>query len=323
MIMQRKLINIFLMIAGLVVAIIMGRDFIVNRSGKTMENKYELNLDEFRTVDSTQILFREVRSFPVQTDISKGMVLCGGRIYVVAEDVLLVFDLQGNLQFRKVLDASPACIVCVENGEFLVAMHDHLRRYDSNGILLNRWNSFGEKAFITSVAVGDKYVFVADAGNKVVYQCDLQGNIVARIGEKNEQKGLAGYIIPSPYFEVALDADGFLWAANTGRHTLENYNADGSLRTSWGLASAKIEGFSGCCNPAHFTILGDNSFVTSEKGLVRIKLYDQHGQYKGLVAPPAAFDRSAIHAPEVVADGMDRIYALDFDRKQVRVFDRK
>ncbi len=321
--MQRKLVNIFLIVAAVAVVLIMGRDFIKNKAGKNIENTYEFNIDKFRQVDSSLISYNEVVTFPVQTEKPKGIALCEGMIYIVAEDVFLKFDKNGRLFLRKVLGASPTCIACGENGEFFVGMRDHIRIFDGEGTLLSRWNSFGDKAVITSIAVNNQFIFVADAGNRVVYKCDEQGNVVSRIGEKNEEKGVPGYVIPSPYFDIAVDADGFLWAANTGRHSLENYNTDGSLRTSWKASSVTIEGFSGCCNPAHFAIMNDNSFVTSEKGLVRIKIHDQHGQFNAVVAPPAAFDREATVAPEVVPDGENRIIALDFERKEVRIFERK
>ncbi len=321
--MQKRIINIFLIVAGLAIALIMSVDFLRNKSGKDIENDYKWDLDQFREVDSTLVLYREIGAFPVSVDMPKGFVVCDGQIYLVGEDVFMKFNRSGEQLFRKVLDTTPTCIACTRNGEFLVGMRDHVRLYDSQGILLSRWNSFGEKAVITSIAYGNQLIYVADAGNRVVYKCDLQGNLLARIGEKDESKEVPGYIIPSPYFDVAVDADGYLWAANTGRHSLENYNPDGSLRTSWNASSVQIEGFSGCCNPAHFAIMEDNSFVTSEKGLVRIKIYDQHGKFTGVVAPPSAFDREAKHAPEVIVDEQERILALDFDRKEVRIFERK
>lgn len=321
--MQKRMINLFLIVAGLGIGLIMIVDFLNNKSGKDIENEYEWSVDEFREVDSTLVLYRETGSFSLPLEKPKGFVLCDGLIYVVGEDIFLKLDMNGNLLFRKVLDATPNCIACTRNGEFLVGMRDHVRLYDAQGTLLSRWNSFGEKAVITSLVANEQFTYVADAGNRVVYQCDLQGHVLSRIGEKDYEKEVPGYIIPSPYFDVAIDADGFLWAANTGRHSFENYNPDGSIRSSWKASSVQIEGFSGCCNPAHFTVMEDNSFVTSEKGLVRIKIYDQHGKFIGVVAPPAAFAREAKLAPEVVVDEQERILALDFERKELRIFERK
>jgi hypothetical protein len=36
-------------------------------------------------------------------------------------------------------------------------------------------------------------------------------------------------------------------------------------------------------------VFPDGSFVTCEKGLPRVKLYDAHGEFTGLVAGPEAF----------------------------------
>lgn len=321
--MQKKLINIFLILAALAIAFIMGRDFIVNKAGKNIENEYAYDINDYLDVDSSLILYNEIVSFPLSEGEPKGIAFCEGVIYIVTNSAFLKYDRSGKLLTRNSLKASPTCIACVNNGEFLVGMGDHVRKFDGNGNLLSRWNSFGEKAVITSIAVSNENVFIADAGNRVVYKCDLWGNVKERIGEKDEAKGLSGYVIPSPNFDIAVDADGYLWAANTGYHKFENYNADGSLRTSWKASSMKIEGFSGCCNPAHFAIMNDNSFVTSEKGLLRIKIYDQHGKFKGVVAPPKAFDLDATVAPEIVVDGEDRIIALDFEQKLVRTFELK
>ena len=101
----------------------------------------------------------------------------------------------------------------------------------------------------------------------IIWKYDKNGNLIGEIGKKNLKKDIPGFIIPSPYFDVNIDPDGFLWTANTGRHSLENYTSDGSFRTSWGNPSMELEGFAGCCNPSHFAILKNGSFVTSEKGI--------------------------------------------------------
>ena len=130
---------------------------------------------------------------------------------------------------------------------------------------------------------------MADAGNLIVWKFDKSGNLLQRIGDRDENRDIPGFIIPSPYFDVAVDPDGFLWAANTGRHSLENYTMDGGFRTSWGEFSMGIEGFCGCCNPTHFIILEDGSLVTSEKGIARIKTHNQLGEMVSVVAGPDQF----------------------------------
>ena len=319
--MNRKLVNIVLIILALAIVVIIGKDFIGKKAGKNIENPYEYNVDEFRKVDSTKILYAEKLHFPVKVHYWAGITVSDSTIIVASANHLLKFDYSGKQIFNKDLIDTATCVTVDENRQIWIGMRHYVVMYDQNGTLVKRWNSFGDRAVFTSITVSGENVYVADAGNRIVYQCNTNGQIVRKIGEKDEQKGIPGFIIPSPYFDVATDDNGILWAANTGRHTFENYNKDGSLRTSWGVTSMKIEGFSGCCNPAHFAILDDNSFVTSEKGMPRIKIYDQHGQFMGIVAPPAAFSGSL--APDIAVDKQQRVIALDFERQQVRIFEKK
>ena len=319
--MNRKLVNVVLIVLAVAIVVIIGKDFIGKKAGKNLANPYEYNVDEFRKVDSTKILYAEKLHFQVKADDWAGIAVSNSAIIVATANQLLKFNYSGNQVFSKQLIDTATCVTVDENRQIWIGMSHYVVMYDPNGTLVKRWNSFGDRAVITSLSVSGENVYVADAGNRIVYQCNTNGQIVQQIGEKDEQKGIPGFVIPSPYFDVAIDDSGFLWAANTGRHTFENYNPDGSLRTSWGVTSMKIEGFSGCCNPAHFAIMDDNSFITSEKGMPRIKLYDQHGQFIGVVAPPAAFDGSL--APDIAVDKQHQVIALDFTRQQVRIFERK
>ncbi len=320
--MNRKQINILLIVLALAIVVIIGKDFIGNKAGKNIENPYKLDVDQFRKADSTTILYHEKITFPVNADSLKGIAVSGKQILVVTEKYLLRYDYAGKELSRSELPDSANCITTEAEGKIWIGMLHSVASFDKDGKLMTRWKNFDNRSVITSVAVSGDFIYVADAGNRVVYQCNSKGEILSKFGEKNEQKGVPGYILPSPYFDLAVDDNGFLWVANTGRHSLENYNHDGSLRTSWGKASVKIDGFIGCCNPAQFAILPDNSFVTGEKGIPRIKLYDQHGVLKGMVASPELFE-NGWYAPDLAVDAEQKILALDLDRKQVRIFEKK
>lgn len=320
--MNRNLINYLLIVLGLAIVIIIVRDFVVHKSGKNIQNPYQYNVDEFRKVDPAIILYHETETFPVNATDLKGIAVADSQIIVVAGNQLLKYNFSGKEIFRKQIVDTANCITVDENRQIWIGMRHYVVMYDSQGTLIKRWNSFGERSVLTSLAVSGENVYVADAGNRIVYHCNTNGQILDKIGEKDEQKGVPGYIIPSPYFPLALDDNKFLWVVNPGMHSFENYNSDGSLRTSWGKASFKIDGFTGCCNPAYIAIMDDNSFITSEKGMPRIKLYDQHGQFMGVVAAPDSFDANSITAPAVALDSKQRVIALDMERKQVRIFER-
>jgi hypothetical protein len=64
--------------------------------------------------------------------------------------------------------------------------------------------------------------------------------------------------------------------------------------------------------------MADGRFVTSEKGLTRIKIYSQKGELESVVASPDVFVEEGF-APEVAVIG-DTVVALDFDKKMIRIF---
>ena len=319
--MNRKLVNTVLIVLALAIVVIIGKDFIGNKAGKNIENPFEYNIDEYRHVDSTLILYTETVHFPVTAEDWGGIAVSDSMLVMTSGNQLVMYNYSGEQLFKKQLIDTATCVAVDENHQIWIGMGHYVVMYDFNGTLVKRWNSYGERSIITSLAVSGENVYVADAGNRIVYQCNTNGQIIQKIGEKNEQKGVPGFVVPSPYFDVAIDDGGYLWVANTGRHLFENFNPDGSLRTSWGETSFKLEGFSGCCNPAHMAILDDNSFITSEKGMPRIKIYDQHGKFTGVVASPDMFDGTM--GPDIAVDKQHRVIALDFERQQIRIFERK
>jgi hypothetical protein len=319
--MNRKLVNIVLIVLAVAIVVLIGKDFIVNKAGKTIENPYEYNIDEFRKVDSTQILFEEISNFSVKVDLWAGIAVDDTSIIIANAKELQRFNYSGKLILSKLLIDTATCVSVDQQRNIWIGMTSFVAQYDKSGELIRKFDQVGEKALFTSITSLGENIYVADAGNRIVHHYSNQGEKLANIGEKDEHLGIPEFVIPSPYFDVAIDAEGFLWAANTGRHLFENFNQDGSLRTSWGITSMKVEGFSGCCNPAHFAMMDDNSFVTSEKGMPRIKIYNQHGQFVGIVAAPAAFDGTL--APDLAIDKENRVIALDFERQQVRIFEKK
>lgn len=321
--MNRKLVNYVLIVLALTIVIIIAKDFIGKKAGKNIENSYEYNVDEFRKVDPSMILYKETGSFPVNVQEPRALTVSGENIVVAGEKLLLKYDYSGTEVWRKELPDTASTVAMGANGEIWVGTRHSAFRLTADGSLLKQWNSFGDRSVITSMVVSGENIYVADAGNRMVYRCNADGEVLEKIGEKNDEKGVPEMVIPSPYFDLATDDSGLLWVVNPGMHTLENFNRDGSLRTSWGEAGFKLSGFTGCCNPAYMAILPDNSFITSEKGMPRIKIYDQHGVLKGVVASPDMFDRDCTEAADVAVDGQERVIALDFCKKQVRIFEKK
>jgi DNA-binding beta-propeller fold protein YncE len=263
------------------------------------------------------------KQIPVNMQKITGIAIGPGEeLYVSGDNLYLRLDQDGNISTTVKSGQTAMCLSIDQNKDVYLGMTDHVQVFNQDGILKDRWQSPGEKSLITSISVTSHHVYVADAGNFIVWQYDKMGELIKRIGEKDKSKDIPGFIIPSPYFDLAVDPDGFLWVANPGRLSLENYSKDGNIRSSWGTPGMKIEEFCGCCNPSHFTIFEDGSFVTSEKGIARVKVYNRLGQLTSVVAGPDQFTEGTVGL-DLAVDSKNRIYVLDPTRKMVRIFEKK
>ena len=284
------------------------------------QNPYAYDIKSYETSGADLVHYSEVGRIPLDLPTVSGVAIGpDDRIYVSGSDSVLVFNSDGTARSSFKSNAQIRCLASGDGHDLYLGMGDHVEVYDTKGLKKASWESLGDKAIITSIAIAKTGVFVADAGNKIVWKFDKSGSRLNRIGDKDEARDIPGFIIPSPYFDVAIDPDGFLWVANTGRHSLENYSADGNFRSSWGMSGMEIQGFSGCCNPSHFVILEDGSFVTSEKGLPRVKVYNRIGVLISVVVPTERFIEGTVGL-DLAVDSKQKIYVLDPLQKLVRIF---
>lgn len=320
--MKNKGIIIFLIVLALVIVGVMVGDWVSKRPDRMEANKFDYNVDEFRQVPEELIHYKEVRNFNLTFDVPSGLTISGDSVFVVGDQKLIVIDSAGRLLMELDFTEKPTTVeVGLDN--IYVAFENSVQVLEKDGTVQNEWKLEGEKAFVTAVAEKEDYVFVADAGNRKILRYRKDGSLENEFEGKADAEDLHGFIIPSPYFDIDVNEYGDLWVVNPGIHSIEQYTDDGNLREHWEASGAVTENFSGCCNPAHFCFLEDGSFVTSEKGLVRVKVYKPSGEFSGVVAPPTKFDNKIEgEAPDVAVDSHGNIYALDFDRKLLRVFEK-
>jgi hypothetical protein len=178
----------------------------------------------------------------------------------------------------------------------------------SEGKLKDEWGPFEDKSFITSVTANRSWIAYADAGNKMVVILDKQGRVSRLIGQKDGQ-----FILPSPYFDVALNESDDLYIANTGQRRIERRTIQGRIMSSFGEPGMAPGAFCGCCNPAHFVITPDG-FITAEKGINRIKILDKKGDFVEFVSSRNKFVPS-IPLDLATADGKTIFAANPADSK--------
>lgn len=321
--MKNKIIGIFILLLLGIIILMVVKDFSSSRIDNIPENKYELNMDSLKDIGQYPISHHEIKQINLANFKAKSIEVSKERIYISSDSAVRVINEEGKL--IEVIQTKPDLrTLKYENSIGLILVYkNNFEILNSAGKILIHSSIENDKAVFTSVAIyHDSLIVIADAGNRLVHFYDLQGKKLSSIkGFYNSSNDRLGFIIPSPYFDIAVNKEDELWAVNPGIHALQNYNLKGDLLAYWKKESNSVEGFTGCCNPAHMTVLENGNFVTSEKGLVRIKIYTKEGELLSIVAPPLSFTDKG-QAPDI-AVYQNKIYALDFDKKTIRIFKRK
>ncbi len=334
---SRSIIVVLVTVAVIVAIIALIRFDATGEKGSGLEKKFIYDVEELAKIDPNLIIYEEsAQAFGTGLAKSHNVAMnTKGSIYVCGDNVVRIFNSNGDLLDEIKLKETPRCMAPFEDGTIYIGFKNHVETYDTEGQQLVKWDSLGDDAIITSIALSGNDVFVADAGNRIVVRYDTAGNVISHIGEKDPDRNVPGFVVPSPYFDLAVSKDGLLRVVDPGRLRIEAYTFDGDLELWWGEASTDIEGFCGCCNPVNIAVLPDGGFVTAEKGLIRVKVYNSDGGFVGVVAGPEQLagdiEQKICVLPEecqedgfdVAADSNGRIIILDTIKNMVRIFSKK
>lgn len=286
---------------------------------------YDAQVKTLSELDRANILYHETATITLDgTESLKAIAVdAGDRIYAGGGRRILVLTPQGEEIRRIDTEANVTCLAVEEEQTLYAGLGNTVKAYDAAGAPGVTFKGLPEDSVITSLAVVQGGVFVADARSRTVRRFDRDGALALTINGSPGNTGESAFVVPSPYFDLTAGQGGTLWIVNPGMHRLEEYDLDGVQIDSWQReASMKMDDFCGCCNPAHISRLSDGSLVTSEKGILRIKIYSRRGVFSGVVATPDEFD-SQTPSLDVAVDSHDRILVADPVRRQVRVFERK
>lgn len=283
----------------------------------------EYDLTEMLAIDQVETRFEETGEIVPDLESLKALAPGpDGKLYVGGKNAIAIFDGGGRETSRIAIEGTPSCLEFTPDGRLLVGLDDTVLVLGQDRAPEATWGDFTERSLITAMAATEDEVFLADAASRCVLRVDYDGNVLNRIGEMDEARDIPGLEVPSPYLDLALDADGQLWVANPGKLGLERYRSNGDIVTSWYRPSVtKLEGFSGCCNPTQLAFNNEGRLVTGEKGPVRVKIYEvTSGMFEELVVGSSAF-----HVPQAVGDiavdAADRILVLDPRKKAIRIFE--
>ncbi len=299
-----------------------------NRLGK--EFAYELN--DYRRIDPAMIGWAEKATIPLKMHEPRVIAVGLDDSVVVAGDkTVCLHKADGTKTGGIALGDEPSCLAVagrghVSPGRIYVGLQDHVEVFEPDGEKVAVWKvPDGKRTMLTSIAVGEEEVFVADAGALLVWRYDVHGKLLGSIGKRDESRNIPGFVVPSPYFDVATAPDGLLRVANPGCHRVEAFTVEGDLEASWGKSGMAVEGFCGCCNPSHLAVFADGRVVTSEKGIVRVKLYGGDGVFRNVVVGPETLAPMASEAapPDVAVNSQGQVLVLDTKASCVRVYQEK
>jgi hypothetical protein len=237
-----------------------------------------------------------------------------GNIYLGGDSFVTCYDKDIKLKWNLKTPYPVTSLTSYGDTIFASTM-ELLLVISSSGEIKDEWGPFEDNAIITSLSANRSYIAFADAGNKMLFILNKTGGVEKLIGQNDGQ-----FIIPSPYFDVALGQDNSLYVANTGHRRVELRTIDGIFKSYFGEPGTAPGAFCGCCNPAHFVLI-PNGFVTAEKGINRIKILNWNGEFVEFVSSKNKFSPSI--PLDLASDDGKTIYAANPADSKLYIFTRK
>jgi uncharacterized protein (TIGR03663 family) len=227
------------------------------------------------------------------------------------------------------LGVAPTALEVTETGD----EYDQVQRgLETVTVLGQQGNAEGLFEAPRNVAVGpDGTIYVADSGNNRIQRFSEDGAFLTAWGHlckmyENQQgcqtaDGAGGFYDP---WSLAVDADGFVYVADTWNHRVQKFTADGEFVTMWGVYGTTEEPAASpglFWGPRDVTVDPQGLIYVSDTGNKRIQVFTRDGepvaQWGGRGAADGRFDEPVGIA--VAGDG--RTYAADTWNQRIQVFD--
>ncbi|MBT3192797.1 MAG: hypothetical protein HN341_09610 [Verrucomicrobia bacterium] len=293
-----------------------------SRPGRTVPEAYRYSIQAYEEAERTAARLCDERTAIPLALLEPRALATGpdGCIAAIGDRAMLLLDRSGRETKRIALEHEPTCVAWADVIVY-VGFKTHIEVFTTDGECTQVWQTLGENAWLTGLTSDETGVYAADYGQRTVWKLDNEGRLQGRIDGHSPDDDGAGFVTPSPFFDVVANK-GVVWITNPGRQRVEEYDIHGTKQTQWGHASTAIDGFCGCCNPTHLARLRDGRFITSEKGMPRVKLYSPEGDLLGAVALSTDF-REGTKGLDLATDGDGRILVLEPQKRRIRIFEEK
>jgi outer membrane protein assembly factor BamB len=318
---HKNLFTYFFVVLVIITIIVLGYFFIKPSQAKFSENPYSIKMDSLAEIPKDD--FCEINYSYIQLDGSKSEAITVDKhnnLYVSYDNKIRHLDIDGNMIF-EINTKDLATALTYSDEKLTAAFANEISIYDAEGKELINWKMDNKKSYITSLTSTNGKIYAADAYTAKVYCFSESGKLLKTIGQNSDKYELDFFSLPSYYFDVAVGKENTIWVSNPGRHKLVQFNTEGQIISSWGKTSSALDGFCGCCNPSNFALLSDGSFVTSEKGIVRIKKHSKDGHFTCAIAGHNKFLKGA-QGLDITVDASDRIFVLEPEAMKIHIFEQ-
>lgn len=193
------------------------------QGGNRLPEAFDYDLEKYEKIDPDLVKYRQVMQIPVEMREARAVAVGPeDRVFVAGDKSICIFAPDGGKLSPVLLDQEPYCLT-VGGGEhrfpgrIYAGMRDHVEVFAADGKRESVWDHVpGKRATLTSLAAAEEDIFAADAGALVVWHYNLDGKLLGGIGKHNPDRGIQGFVVPSPYFDLAVAPDGLLRVANPG-----------------------------------------------------------------------------------------------------------
>ncbi len=313
---QRIIIGLSVLFLILAVLLI-GFDLFRNKNADIRSSSLMGEMPLIKQFDTSLVGFVREKLWETGLNSLTGISINDDRVIVCGDSLVAIYDTIGHKTFEFMID-SPATCIYITGNSILIGMQSAAIRTDFSGNIISRFEIPFSGSRVTSITSDGNYVYIADAGKKRVLKFDNQGRFVKEFSRKDCCADGKGFIIPGPYFDIAISGDNNLWIVNPGKLRIEKYSVAGKLQSGWGEDLDPDTRFSGHYNPVHFGLLPDGGFVTYEKGNDKIKVFDREGKFRAMVGGAGSFKGKSDFMPgsknlvkDLATDQSGRIYILD------------
>jgi uncharacterized protein (TIGR03663 family) len=206
------------------------------------------------------------------------------------------------------------------------------RPLDTVGVLGGRGADEGRFQDPRNVAVGpDGSVYVADSGNHRIQKFSADGVFLTAWGHEcrmyengagcQSSDGAGGLYDP---WGIAVDADGFVYVADTWNHRIQKFTSDGEFVTTWGTY-ATVDTASGSpalfWGPRDVAIDAEGQVYVSDTGNKRIQVFTADGEPVAQWGGKGVLDGKLDEPVGIAVASHGRAFVADTWNQRIQAFD--